>query len=144
MLHALRRGPASTTLSSFSRSLCSQCFRSIRPRTLRQSSLCIRHIPIERSFGTSPQWRQPAVASAAYEEAVEGEIEQEVQAEEPPSESQIDAAVQHGPVTKFKDLASRGLVCQTVVDTITRDMGLETMTQVQSLTLNESLKGIDM
>ena len=62
----------------------------------------------------------------------------------PPVDSRIDEAIQHGPVTKFKDLATRNMVCKTVVDTITRDMGLETMTQVQSLTINETLKGIDV
>lgn len=69
---------------------------------------------------------------------------QEVYAEEPPSNDQINQATRHGPVTKFKDLAEQGLVSRTVVDTLTKDMGLETMTQVQSLTLNESLKGTDM
>lgn len=78
------------------------------------------------------------------DEAIEGEIEQEVFSQTPPSDAQINQAVQHGPVTKFKDLAGRGMVCQTVVDTITKKMALETMTQVQSLTINESLKGQDM
>lgn len=78
------------------------------------------------------------------DEAIEGEIEQEVFAQTPPTDAQINRAVKYGPVTKFKDLAERGMVCQTVVDTITKDMGLETMTQVQSLTMNESLKGKDM
>lgn len=68
----------------------------------------------------------------------------EVDAEEPPSDPRIDKATQHGPVTKFEDLGTRNMVCKTLVDTITRDMGLETMTQVQSLTINETLKGIDV
>lgn len=75
---------------------------------------------------------------------MEGDIGQEVYAEEPPSNDQINQATRQGPVTKFKDLAEQGLVSRTVVDTLTKDMGLETMTQVQSLTLNESLKGTDM
>lgn len=95
---------------------------------------------IARSFGTSPTWRRSAAAKAV----IEDELVQDVNAEELPSDSQIDVATKHGPVTKFQDLADRGLVCQTVVDTITKNMGLETMTQVQSLTLNESLKGADM
>ena len=78
------------------------------------------------------------------DEAVEEEIEQEVHSQHPPSDAQINQATEHGPVTKFKELAQRGMVCKTVVDTITRDMGLETMTPVQSLTINESLKGIDV
>lgn len=80
----------------------------------------------------------------AEDEDIEGEIEEEVFSQTPPSDSQIKRVVQNGPVTKFTDLAERGMVCQTVVDTITKGMGLETMTQVQSLTISKSLKGQDM
>ncbi len=144
MLTALRRGPASAATTWFSTPLCSQYVRLIRPRAVRRSVPRTSHPLTPRAFGTSSPWRQSATASAEYEEAVEGELEQEVNAEEPPSDTHIDSAIRYGPVTKFEDLASRGLVCQTVVETITKDMGLHTMTQVQSLTLNESLKGIDM
>ena len=77
-------------------------------------------------------------------EAVEGEIEQETFSQTPPSDEQISRAVEDGPVTKFKDLVERGMVCKTVVDTITKPMGLETMTEVQSMTIGQSLKGQDM
>lgn len=80
----------------------------------------------------------------AEDEANQGEMEQEIFSQTPPSDAQMNRAVEHGPVTKFKDLAERGMVCQTVVDAITKSMGLETMTQVQSMTINESLKGQDM
>ena len=69
---------------------------------------------------------------------VEAEIEQT------PSDNQTKEAIQHGPVTKFQELSDRSMVCDTLVKTITRDMGLETMTQVQSMTINETLKGIDV
>ncbi|KAL9135370.1 MAG: hypothetical protein Q9175_003446, partial [Cornicularia normoerica] len=97
-------------------------------------------------FGSYSQWRRSYAASAAAveDEAIEGEIEQEVSSQTRPSDAQINRAVRHGPVTKFKELAERGMVCQTVVDTITKDMGLETMTQVQTLTITESLKGLDI
>lgn len=49
-----------------------------------------------------------------------------------------------GLATKFQELADRGMVCKTVIKTLTQDMGLETMTQVQSMTINETLKGIDV
>ena len=89
--------------------------------------------------------RQLFASSAVAEgEAVEGEIEQEAFSQTPPSDEQINKAVQHGPVTKFKDLVERGMVCKTVVDTITKTMGLETMTEVQSMTISQSLKGQDM
>lgn len=47
-------------------------------------------------------------------------------------------------ITKFHELADQKLVSPVVVDTITKQMGLETMTQVQSLTINETLKGTDV
>ena len=77
-------------------------------------------------------------------EAVEGEIEHEAFSQTPPSDKQIKSAVLHGPVTKFKDLEDRGMVCKTVVNTITSVMGLETMTEVQSRTISQSLQGQDM
>ena len=147
MLNVLRRGPASaaTATSLFSTSLCSQCIRTVRPRAVRQSIAPLPYLSITRAFGASSQWQRTATAHATYEdEAVEGELEQEVHAQRPPSDGQINQASQRGEVTKFKELAERGLVCPTVVNTITRDMGLETMTQVQSLTINKSLKGTDM
>ena len=146
MLNTLRRGPTSATTALFSNSLCSQCVRIIRPQIAPKSIQRTIYPLSSRQFATSSKWRQSAPATVAREEedAIEGELEQEVHAEKPPSDVQIDQATRHGPVTKFKDLSARGLVCQTVVETLTQDMRLETMTQVQSLTLNESLKGTDM
>ena len=69
---------------------------------------------------------------------------QEVDAQRPPPDSQINAQIKSGPVTQFEELSERGLVCRTVVDTLTAKMGLKTMTQVQSMTINETLKGIDV
>ena len=58
--------------------------------------------------------------------------------------SRVDAASQLGPVTKFHELAERQLVSPVLVETLTRDMKLETMTDVQSLTINQTLKGVDV
>jgi ATP-dependent RNA helicase MSS116, mitochondrial len=44
----------------------------------------------------------------------------------------------------FEDLRTHGLVNTVLVDTLTRDMRLETMTEVQSKTIRESLSGADM
>jgi ATP-dependent RNA helicase MSS116 len=44
----------------------------------------------------------------------------------------------------FEDLRTHGLVNSVLVDTLTRDMRLETMTEVQSKTIRESLSGADM
>ncbi|KXT16448.1 hypothetical protein AC579_1776 [Pseudocercospora musae] len=48
------------------------------------------------------------------------------------------------PLTKFADLGSSGVLHNNVVRTLTEDMGLETMTEVQSKTINEALKGQDV
>lgn len=47
-------------------------------------------------------------------------------------------------IKTFAELGERGLVSGTIIDTITKTMGLETMTVVQSMTINETLKGIDV
>lgn len=145
MLHAVRRGPASIARPLISATASSRCTRNALPRNLRQHAPRITFSVAARSFGTSPQWRRTATAIAPLEdEAIEGELEQEVLASTPPSDSQIDEATSHGPVTTFEGLAQRKMVCQTVIDTITRSMGLKTMTQVQSMTINETLKGTDV
>ena len=46
-------------------------------------------------------------------------------------------------ITKFSKLAERGLVDQGIIDTLTKGMGIEDMTDVQSLTINATLNGVD-
>lgn len=141
MLNAARQGPASIAKSLLSRSNSSRCAKFIAIRN--QLQVASRNLPPQslRAISTTPQWGQRALASRELEEA---EIEEQGDSQRPPLGSRIDEAVQHGPVTKFKDLMTRNMVCKTVVDTITEDMGLDTMTQVQSLTIKETLKGIDV
>lgn len=55
-----------------------------------------------------------------------------------PAQSDIE------PLREFIDLRKQGLVDPTVVDTIVRKMKIQTMTDVQSKTLRETLKGGDM
>lgn len=50
----------------------------------------------------------------------------------------------NGHVTTFNELKTRGLVHPNVIDTITKQMRLETMTDVQTRTINEALSGVDM
>ncbi len=45
--------------------------------------------------------------------------------------------------TKFQELADNGLVNADVIRQITHGMGHDTMTPVQTLTINETLKGRD-
>ena len=129
MFNALRRGP--TSIAQLTR-LPSSIPRSI-PR-IQQSLRCYGNPNIvARAFSSKAPLRQHAAARV-----VEAEIEQT------PSDNPTKEAIRHGPVTQFQELSDRSMVCDTLVKTITRNMGLETMTQVQSMTINETLKGIDV
>ena len=46
-------------------------------------------------------------------------------------------------VTKFSELGERGLVNQRIIDRLTKGMGIEQMTDVQSLTISATLNGTD-
>lgn len=47
-------------------------------------------------------------------------------------------------VTKFQDLIDNNMVHPNVVEQITKKMGHQTMTDVQSMTINQGLQGTDM
>ncbi|KXL42657.1 hypothetical protein M433DRAFT_156643 [Acidomyces richmondensis BFW] len=47
-------------------------------------------------------------------------------------------------VSRFQDLETHGMVHPNIVRTLTRDMGLDTMTEVQSATIHGALKGTDI
>lgn len=152
MLNIARRGPSSVTKSLFSlSSTFSRCSTPIHTRG--QHQWLSPSLPtVIKSFRSGGEWRRQrekrrqlfASSAVAEGEAVEGEIEHEAFSQTPPSDKQIKSAVRDDPVTKFKDLEDRGMVCKTVVNTITGVMGLETMTEVQSRTISQSLEGQDM
>ncbi|KAF2493402.1 DEAD-domain-containing protein [Lophium mytilinum] len=141
MLAAFRRCPASLP-RSISTSVIAP--RLLRPAQATSTSAWRSTISVSRvsvaSLHQSNQWRQ----HAAERYVVEAEVEQEVNAKSPPSDGAIDNAVAGGPVTKFEDLATRGYVHKNIVNTLTKDMGLHTMTEVQTRTINEALKGADI
>ncbi|KAJ9667618.1 hypothetical protein H2201_002153 [Coniosporium apollinis] len=143
MLGALRRSTASLprTLptSTLSLSTSARVFQSSVARSPCRQSI-LRLPAANRAFHQTVQWQQHAVP-AAERAVVEAEVEQEVGAERPSSDIEIAAL---GPVTKFHELETRGLVHPNVVRTITKEMRLETMTEVQSRTINEGLKGVDV
>lgn len=94
--------------------------------------------PASRAFSIASQWKQEAaVQSQEYQRT--GNSTGGQSSQNPPQ-----SKAQYGPVTKFAELGERNMVCPSIVDRITRDMKLETMTHVQSLTINETLKGIDV
>lgn len=47
-------------------------------------------------------------------------------------------------LSRFQELADHGLVSPNVINTITQRMNIETMTDVQRLTINETLDGTDV
>jgi len=47
-------------------------------------------------------------------------------------------------VSRFKDLEAQGMIHPDIIRTVTRNMGLETMTEVQQATIHEALKGTDI
>ena len=94
---------------------------------------------------TSPPSHQYASQSAAIQEQEdEADYQQDSHDLQAISDTQAIRAAQTGPITRFEDLSQGNKVCATLVKTLTQDMGMETMTEVQSLTLDQSLKGNDM
>jgi ATP-dependent RNA helicase MSS116 len=83
-----------------------------------------------RTLHQSARWQQ-------YQNtAVEEQTQEDEHKPSPPSNNE--------PVTRFADLDTRGLVDGNVIRAITGNMKLETMTEVQSATIHEALKGVDM
>lgn len=141
MFNAARRGPAS--IATLSRLSCTAT-RIHKPFLLQNpvsKYVQIQQSATVRAFTCNPRFNRHATAEA---QLVEKEVEEEVSAQRLPTDEQIEEAVRYGPVTKFAELLERKMVSKSIVDTLTQRMGLETMTQVQSLTINESLKGIDV
>lgn len=68
----------------------------------------------------------------------------ERQDERPEDNAEKATIVDDGPQhTKFQELADGGLVHKSVIREITERMGHHTMTPVQTLTVNQALKGVD-
>ncbi|CAD0018488.1 unnamed protein product [Aureobasidium pullulans] len=82
---------------------------------------------ITRSLHQTSQWRQQN-AAVAEEEGLGFQSEQ----------------TEDGPITTFAELGNRKLVSRGVVQTLIKDMGLETMTEVQTATINQALNGNDI
>ncbi|EPE30938.1 P-loop containing nucleoside triphosphate hydrolase [Glarea lozoyensis ATCC 20868] len=123
MFNICRRGPAS--ISRVLRTATSAVrIPSTRPSTLSLSTHITHKPALEaRWLHVSSQLRNQAVA-----------------------ESQVDsAASQEFPaVTKFDDLLAHKLVHPNIVNAITKGMGHHTMTDVQSMTINQALQGTDI
>lgn len=69
-------------------------------------------------------------------------IPEEHAPEEQAPEDQV--AEEQQPLEKFTDLADRGIIAPSVVNTITNDMNITTMTEIQTATIQESVQGRDL
>ena len=61
-----------------------------------------------------------------------------------PAQPSDDDGGQSSQVTKFQELADRGIISPKVISTIVNRMGIHTMTDVQRMTINECLDGADL
>lgn len=125
MLSAVRQGQVLgrvlRTCAAPARSVSVQITR--RPAKWQQ--LPSRVSPFQvRTLHSSPPFSRPSAATAEA-----GEQAQPAQPEE--------------AITRFQELADRGLVSENIIRNITEKMGLSTMTEVQSMTINATLNGSD-
>ena len=126
MFGALRRCP--TTLSKHLSTA------AISTRVLRtpvnQASSALR-IPLQTS----------RLGNASFAGFHHSTKRQQIQAVDAEAEQ---ATQQHAPITEFKELERQGLVHPNLINTITNQMRLTTMTDVQTRTINEALSGVDV
>ncbi|KAK2768282.1 hypothetical protein FQN54_000135 [Arachnomyces sp. PD_36] len=124
MIGAVRQGQVLGRVlrSCSARSIAAQITR--RPAKWQQLSSRISPLATRTLHSTTPLTR-PAHAEAEA-------TEQEQQSTE-----------SNEPITRFQELADRGLVSEKIIRNITGRMGIETMTEVQSMTINATLNGAD-
>ncbi|TVY82522.1 ATP-dependent RNA helicase, partial [Lachnellula suecica] len=124
MFSACRRGPAS--ISRVFRAAASTArIPSTRPSTLSLSIRSTAHPALEaRWLHVSSRLRNQAVA---YDDG-----------------GAVGDGKEFPVINKFHELLDHELVHPNVVNAITKGMGHETMTDVQTLTINQSLQGTDI
>lgn len=122
MLGAVRRfGVAQALKAPVSRSLIARS--TPQPLKWQPSSRTAALPQIYRSFHVSSSLHSAQAAEA-----------QTVDTESTPTDR----------ITEFADLAKNGLIDPKIISTITRGMKITTMTDVQSMTINETLRGDDV
>lgn len=140
MLSAVRRAPGSLKRVLSSRSTAASI--AIARRLTPSTSISTRYTPqvagAARQLHSTPRWQRDAYATAAsidYDAPAEHQDRNNAPAKSNPKE---------GPITSFQELAEKKLVDANLIRPITDDMKITTMTHVQSLTINETLKGVDV
>ncbi|KAH7350458.1 P-loop containing nucleoside triphosphate hydrolase protein [Pyrenochaeta sp. MPI-SDFR-AT-0127] len=128
MFGALRRCPATLSRSLSTTAIASRALHtplSQSSRVLRISTSRFANVSIA-GFHHSAKWQQIATQTETEQNITE------------------DSIAEDGPVTEFQELATRGLVHPNLIRTITSQMRLSTMTDVQTRTINEALSGVDV
>lgn len=142
MLTSLRRCPASLRWKVVSKAVQFKSYEGTNSLLACQAIGPVTHKSVSslRCFHQSAFLKREG-AYAAAEEAEDG---QQSYSEGGPPNAESDDATSQGPITKFRQLAERGLVNKFIINTLTEEMGLETMTEVQSLTISEAITGKDV
>jgi hypothetical protein len=126
MFNSCRRGPASIT------------------RVFRATTSTAR-IPSTRPSSLSLSFQTPARPLEARWLHVSAQFRNQAAAERRLDEDRVGKAPpQFREINKFQQLIEHNMVHPNVVEEITRGMGHHTMTEVQTLTINQGLQGTDM
>lgn len=139
MLSAVRRAPGSLKRVLSSRSTAASI--AIARRLTHSTSISTRYTPqvagAARQLHSTPRWQRDAYAAASidYDAPAEPQDRNNALSRSNPKD---------GPITSFQELANQKLVDANLIRPITDDMKITTMTHVQSLTINETLKGVDV
>lgn len=115
------------------------------PAARRQiSAFALRSSRSVRPFVALPKqttWSQPTIRPSAFiPQAIQRYYSSEAAAVRQDDASDSSSS---GLVTRFQDLVKLG-VNENLVNALTQGMGYETMTEVQSLTINPAMKGVDL
>lgn len=115
---------------TLARQACLCSARRVASPALLRSAVRLQTTPVNRIASISRISAYAPFAARSYSSATGEQVQQD---ERTPS----------GNITRFADLQSVG-VHPSLLRAITQDMGYETMTEVQSMTINPGLDGKDM
>lgn len=97
-----------------------------------------------RQIAQRPQWHRPALSAALSGSRSYVSSPVRFSAAAPAQQVEADLPVQENAPGRFSDLAEQGLVHPRIIRTITGEKKIETMTDVQSMTIHDTLTGVDV
>lgn len=122
MFNAVRRGPA-----------LSRAFQVCAPRALQSAKTAPA---LAANFRTS-------LPSASYKAASQVRLFQSTSFRKQAGAAAAQRLDGSKPITEFEELAAQGHVHPRIVHNIVTGMGINTMTDVQSLTIPHTIQGVD-